>query len=518
MPSSKLAQLRQAKLQGFSARFISSLRSKWKIFHSLRFEITVIYSLILAVILFIFSGVIYLIISNTLYVQLDNELKIKAREISSNISSYLEVKKEDPQALLFAVEKTISSQDRPLKRWWFVGFDRNWTKRLDEQNIRKDYINFVRPDGKPLSSSSTISPQLLKLFLAKAQLKKNKETVFYITHDSERIRVINYPFKTPDGKQFILQVGISPQPVVLLLQNWMNSVFISIPIIIILTSYMGWILASRIVAPVQKITDMANSITYQDLSKRVEPHLFYEEMDSLTQSFNNMFTRLERSFKHIELFSAHVAHELKTPLTIMRGETELALMVERSKEEYKTALTINMEEIEKMLTIIEDLLLLTKLDYQPECFKFEQIDLAEYFRDIFEQSKMLASKKKQEIKLKIITKRKLLIKGDPIHLRRLFFNLINNAIKFTPAEGQIFLKLENIDNFVLISVTDTGPGISHEDIDKIFDRFYTGSHDSTGSGLGLSIASSIVKAHSGKLDVASQVNQGSTFLVILPVL
>lgn len=520
MPLSKYVQARYGKSFNVFAQMAATLKNKWKIFHSLRFEITVIYSLILAVILFIFSGVVYLIISNTLYVQLDNELRVKARDISNNIFAYLEVKKEDPNALFFAVQKTIASQEKPLQRWWVTGFERNWFKRIDEQNLRKDkdYVNFVRPDGTSLSYSPTFSPELLRIFLNKSNPKKDKEEIFYVFLGDEKIRVINYPFKTNEGMLYTLQVGISPQPVILLLQSWMNSVFLSIPIILILTSCMGWILASRILAPVRRITEMANTITYQDLSKRVEANLFYEEMDSLTQSFNNMITRLDRSFKHIELFSAHVAHELKTPLTIMRGETELALMSKRPVEEYIQALNINMEEIEKMLNIIEDLLLLTKLDYQPECFKFEEMDLAEYFQDIYEQSKLLASKKQQEVTLKIITKRKLLIKGDPLHLRRLFFNLINNAIKFTPAQGKIFLKLENIDQYVLISVSDTGPGISQDDISKIFDRFYTGNHEKSGSGLGLSIATSIAKAHSGKIDVASQLNQGATFLVILPLL
>jgi heavy metal sensor kinase len=489
-------------------------------FRSVKFEISIIYTLVLAVILFIFSGVIYVILSQTLYAQFDNEVTITANQVSNNIRMYLEFKGSEPEALIYALEKTIASKDKTQRRWWHIGFERSWFKRLDEQELgRNDYINFVSPEGISLIHSENISEPLLKLFLSDYSLSDGKEKMYYLSHEGKRIRVINYPFQYQEGQTYILQVGISPEPVIQLLHNWMNRVVLSIPLFLILTSMIGRLLASRILRPVKKITDMANTISHEDLNKRVEVQNFYTEMNSLVQSFNNMISRLEKSFKHIEQFSAYMAHEIKTPLSIMKGEAELALLTKRNIEEYQGALKINLEEIDKMLKIVDDLLFLTKMDYQPGCFKLERVNLLEYFREIYEQSIFLVKEKNIDIKYEPLPQNtKIFIKADPLHLRRLFFNLIDNAIKFTSQQGKITLKMQKGQRSVSIAIADTGKGIASDEKQKIFERFYRADNQEAGSGLGLSIAQSIAKLHGGRIDVESQLNKGSIFSVTLPTI
>ena len=227
------------------------------------------------------------------------------------------------------------------------------------------------------------------------------------------------------------------------LRTWLYSIAISVPLILILTNFVGRVLANRILQPVYEITNLAKKITQEDLSARIKTKHFDREMGSLIESFNAMIARLEKSFHHIEQFSHHVAHELKTPLTIIQGEANLLLRKERPIYEYQQALRIIMEESQRVLKTVDDLLLLTKLGYQHEVFKFEQFDFIEFFGEIVEQHRLLAANKGIGIRMNLqdVTS-PLMIKGDRLHLRRLFFNIIDNAIKFTPEGGCIDMRIE----------------------------------------------------------------------------
>ncbi len=498
-----------------AAGFLPSFQKSSSKHASMMFEISVIYSLVLAFILLVFSGVVYYILSETLYAELDNEVELKAEEISANIRTYLEVKGTEPATLGFAIEKTITSADAPLRRWWYIGFERSWFERLDEQDIRNDYINFLAPDGSSMIHSKNVEGPLLDLLGSYGKLHNGQKWLYYLKHNNHTLRVINYPFENT-GQAYILQVGISMHPVIQLLQGWMNHVFLSIPIILLLTSFIGRVLASRILKPVRKISFAANAISDEDLSKRVEKENYYEEMDSLIDAFNNMIDRLEKSFSHIQNFSSHIAHELKTPLTIMRGETEVALMGKRSNEDYKQALNIVLNEITKMLKIIEDLLFLTKMDHQPGVLKFERLNFLEYFQEIYEQSRLLAVSKEIRVALDVLPGSRVFVKADPLHLRRLFFNLLDNAIKYSPAQSRIHIRVTHSGDRVAVSIEDQGAGIPPDEIGRIFERFYTANHHQSGSGLGLSIAQSIANAHGGHIEVKSRPDHGSTFTVTLP--
>lgn len=495
---------------------IMMLPKKFFRFRSIMFEMGVIYSFILALTLLLFSAVVYYIISDTLFLELDNEVRHKAEEVSSNINAYLAVKGHEPGALVYAAEKTISGDVKPLQRWWPTNFERNWIKRIEKQDLTEVYINFSIPGGATIAHSKETSAALLAIFMNSRELKNGKEEFFNTTYQWRQLRVINYPFEA-QGQKYILQVGLSVKPVVGLIQNWMHRVFMSIPIIVILTSFMGFILARRIVRPVEKISAMANNISYEDLTKRVDSKSSYDEMESLVSAFNQMIERLEKSFHHIQNFSSAIAHELKTPLTIMRGETELALMDKRTPEEYEQTLNVILGEIKTMLQIIADLLLLTRVEHHVGVFEFEEIKFSEYFQEIFNQSKNLAVIKNIDLHLENTIKDRITIKADPLHLRRLFFNLIDNAIKFSPENTRIEVSVRYEDGHVLIAVKDYGLGIAQEDIQQIFNIFYTVNKRASGSGIGLGIAQSIVKAHGGKIEVTSQLGKGSTFLVTLPV-
>ncbi len=286
--------------------------------------------------------------------------------------------------------------------------------------------------------------------------------------------------------------------------------------------YLVWrAIVRHIMKPVKKIAEIAEEITHEDLSARVDIKNPNKETKYLISAFNDMISRLESSFKYIVESNSYIAHELKTPIAIIRGEAEIALKKERDNEEYKKVISIALDESKKMLKTIEDLLLLTKMTYRPEFLNFENIDLNQFLNDIHEQSKILSAGKNISVDINIpeISEQ---VKADGLSLRRLFFNIIDNAIKFTPQNGQIKIDIKYQKKKAIVSISDTGMGIAGEDIPKLFDKFFRANKEknryTSGSGLGLPIAQSIAELHKAKIIVRSTLGKGSTFIVALPIL
>ena len=276
-----------------------------------------------------------------------------------------------------------------------------------------------------------------------------------------------------------------------------------------------------VLTPVMSVTKIVDNITHKDLSVRIKKQIADEEMEHLIDSFNVMISRLEKSFGHISEFSSHVAHELKTPLAVIRGEIELALEQGSNPEEYKNVMTGCLEEIGRMNKVINDLLLLARFDYNPDVFRFEKLDLSQFLAEIHEQSKVLALPKNIKVNAEF-SENNIFIKGDKVHLGRLFLNLINNAVKFTPQKGVVSISVSAKNKTAYTTVSDTGEGISERNLPKIFDRFFrvrkNESASEFGSGLGLNIALAIAKAHNGDITVKSRLGQGAAFTITFPII
>ncbi len=309
-------------------------------------------------------------------------------------------------------------------------------------------------------------------------------------------------------------------PLDLLQVNKLIFILAPIPLTLLFGYIIGQMIVGKILKPIKEITDTANNITHEDLSLRVKADNVDEELRCLIEAFNGMVSRLGESFEYITDSSSYIAHELKTPIAIIRGESEFALKKEREKDEYKRVIDVNLQEAKRMLKIIEDLLLLTKMNYQPDVLKLEQIDLTQFIKIIYEQAKILASKKNIMVNIDI-PEGAGVVNADELHLRRLFFNLIDNAIKFTPANGNIRISLKYEKQKAAVSIADTGIGIGKENLPKLFDKFFRiegkVKDSSPSSGLGLSIAQSIVKLHKGEIAITSELGKGSIFTVLLPL-
>lgn len=294
---------------------------------------------------------------------------------------------------------------------------------------------------------------------------------------------------------------------------------IPLPMVFLLGYLTSQISIRKIIKPIKEVAEAAESITHEDLSRRVKVENAGKETQFLVKAFNGMISRLEAAFAYITESSSYIAHELKTPLAIMRGEAEVALKKERDKEEYKKVIVGSLEETRRMFKIIEDLLLLTRVNYRADDLQLQPLDLSQFVIVLFEKAKILAAEKNIAVNIQT-PETTALVNADEPTLRRLFLNLIDNAIKYTPRDGKMDIVVHFEAGRVRISIADTGIGIEQENLPRLFDKFFRIEEKikDTGpsSGLGLSIAQSIAKFHQGEITVSSQIGKGTVFTVDLP--
>jgi heavy metal sensor kinase len=293
---------------------------------------------------------------------------------------------------------------------------------------------------------------------------------------------------------------------------------ISIPTSISATIAVGYFMAKKALKPVDQIRKAAIKISSSNLDERIDVSGRRDELGRLAETFNAMINRLKDAFQRINQFSIDVSHELKTPLTILKGETEVALRKERGNEDYKKLLMSHLEEVDRMTRIIDDLLLLSKADTKEITMNIEDISLRDLIVDVCMDMKMFADNKGTELHVKELED--VRIKGDELKLRRMLWNIVENGIKYTQNGGKVEVSSYVNDGYAWIDVKDNGVGISQNDIQYIFDRFYRADRSrrrESGSGLGLSISKWIAEAHKGFIDVKSQPAEGSLFSIKLPI-
>ena len=291
------------------------------------------------------------------------------------------------------------------------------------------------------------------------------------------------------------------------------------PFGIILTILCGYFVTQRSLKVIHTITDTAGRITSKRLNERIPLPPDKDEITQLIITLNSMIDRLEKSFIMVQQFSHDAAHEIRTPLTIVRGELEELLKDDQCPENISNIVESILEEIQYLSSIADKLLLIHSLDTGKIEYHFTDVDLSRIIEEIVEDARVLSAEKRLKIELE--KNDGVTIKGNEELMIRLLWNLIDNAIKYTSSQGKVTLGLRKEDSTAILKVEDTGIGIPEEDIRKIFDRFYrvdkSRSRKLGGSGLGLAICKWIVELHHGEIRVESEVNKGSQFNVILPV-
>ena len=317
----------------------------------------------------------------------------------------------------------------------------------------------------------------------------------------------------------LVQVGMSLEMSSRTQRRFLLTMAVLLPIGLLLSAGGGWLLARRALKPVDRMAETARRISAEHLAARLEDTGANDELNRLAHTLNAMLERLDASFHQIRQFSADASHELQTPLTILKGEIEVALRTPRDLDEYQRVLKSALEEIDRLTRLVEGLLLLARADAGVLRMDHQSVDLAQLVEDVYRQAKILADAR--NIRILLGEMEPIVIQGDYERLRRVLLNLVDNGIKYTPAGGQVTLALQRKGQWASFQVADSGIGLSLEDRERIFERFYRSaearSQGEGGSGLGLCIARSIVEAHGGKIQVESTPGQGSTFTVFLPL-
>jgi two-component system heavy metal sensor histidine kinase CusS len=300
------------------------------------------------------------------------------------------------------------------------------------------------------------------------------------------------------------------------MQAFQKSLWWAIALSIALTALLGWIAARRGLAPVREMADVAQGISAHRLGERLAPESVPAELVDLAIAFNAMLARLEGSFTRLSDFSSDLAHELRTPISNLMTQTQVAISKARSADQYREVLYSNLEEYERLARMIADMLFLAKSDNRLIVPSSEMVDLAVEARELFGFYEAFA----EEQGISLILAGAGVVRGDRLMLRRALSNLLSNAIRHTPRGAHVKVLIEQRNSGeIQLCVENPGKDIEPEHLPRLFDRFYrvdaSRQKASEGAGLGLAITKSIVEAHQGKIQVSSS-NGSTRFAITFP--
>lgn len=465
------------------------------IFRNIRFKLTLWYIVILGIILTSFSTFLYLTLSRSLY----NGIDVKIKSIAEVIAS---------------------SSMNPYSQYSFSTLDRMLKDSFSLRPVTK-FIQVLDESGRIGRKSDNLQNFQLPISIHALRNASQGNITFETTKafGKHPLRMVTVPAIRGRRIINIVQVATSLEEVEEALKALLLILWITVPSVLVFASLGGLFLANKALKPVDEITKTARMITSRSLDQRIKLKKTRDEIGRLAETFNDMISRLGRSFKQIRQFSADASHELRTPLTILKGEIEVGLRKRRRPEEYRKILDSNLDEVNHMTQIVDNLLFLSKADMGEIHLQKNRIDLTELVSEVGTQVQVIAMAK--NIRLHISNDSGVAVIGDRFRLRELLLNLVDNGVKYTSEGGEMSISVERDNGRVKLCVLDNGIGIAPEDQPHIFDRFFrvdkARSREAGGSGLGLSICKWIAEAHGGEISVESGVGKGSLFTVTLPL-
>lgn len=460
---------------------------------SIRARLTLWYMSLLTVTLVLLGGAAYWLLTYSLSSEMDRSLKSVATVLSERTHSG-------------ASDVFPAEVDEIFRRFFgFSPFDR-YFQMVDPPGHREERHSRGRAEKLPLSSEAL-------------QNALHGIPTFETVEGLEKypVRILTVPVIQAGHLTRLVQVGMSLQSIAETRTRFLLIMAGLLPVGVIFAGLGGWLLAHRALKPVDRMTEAAKRIGAEHLKERIHETGAGDELDRLAATLNRMFERLDTAFSQIRLFTANASHELQTPLTILKGELEVGLRSPREPREYQEILESALEEIDRINRLVEGLLLLARNEAGVLRMDLRQLDLMEILEEVYNRLKPLADM--HGVGLRFGSLEPVPVQGDRQHLERLFFNLIENGIKYTKPGGHVMLSLKKGDDQAIAEVSDTGTGMTDTEREKIFQPFYRSPEALTqkGVGLGLSIAQSIASAHGGQIQVESAPGEGSTFRVLLPL-
>ena len=321
----------------------------------------------------------------------------------------------------------------------------------------------------------------------------------------------------PDRPGRLIQIALDTSKQRRLLAKYRQRLAMVLPLGLLCSGLISWMITRQGLSPLRQMADTVQRITINQLHERIDLGRWPEELLVLAHTFNQMLARLEDSFVRLSQFSADLAHELRTPISNLMGETEVALARRREPEEYRQVLESSLEEYGRLARMIDSLLFLARAEGAQLPLQWDQFEgrtELDRIRDFFE---VMA----EEQGITLTCQGEAMLTADRILLRRAVSNLVANALRYTPKGGNILLAIAQADQkWTDISISDTGCGIDPEHLPKLCDRFYrvdnARSYRDEGTGLGLAIVKSIVELHKGSMDIRSQPGYGTTVTLRFP--
>jgi len=485
---------------------------------SLRFRMTCLYVLVLAATFALAGFIVFRLTSRTLHADLDDLLELRAEGIAESIDTFWAV---ESQAALRAGRPlgTANKVDNAA----FREAAQRWVQERTLDPVLVDIVVQVfGTEGELIASSQPIlGVSLLPFEDLRPFLPPSARFLNIVSQgpsgERTRFRALSYPVAEEGHLAYVVRVLSPLTSIEASLRKLRLIMFLILPVAVVLSGVAGAWLAGRTLRPIDRLIDSARDISVENLQVRLPVPPTRDELSRLAETFNGMLERVEQGFSFQRQFWEDVAHELKTPLAIMKGEIEVAMKTGVDAPEGRDVLASNLEEVERLIRLIEKMLTLARLDRGGAPLEMRRVDLRSLAARAVEEFRVLAGDK--GIDLRFAGPADAPVRGDEARLLGLLYILLDNALKFTPGGGTVGVKVELEAAQARLDVSDTGPGIREDDLPRIFERFSRSGPSAAGGGfgLGLSIAKAVVESHGGRIEVRSRPGAGSTFTVLLPL-
>ncbi len=458
---------------------------------TLRYRLTAWYCFALAVVLFVFGILLYGLVRHHLLHHHDEPLRAGAGAILTVLAE------QDDCEHLSAPQ---------IERLGKIG-----KLALVHEDQGERTVFFRSPE----LAGSAVEPQLAQLPL-KGEATPQFET---LQVEGTPWRVLSLPYHSRSGRNGTIRVLENMGDIQETLEALLLGLLLLAPAVILISALGGYWLSGKALAPVGRITALAQDIEANNLDQRLPHPGVDSEIGRLVDTLNRMFVRLDASFEAMKRFTADASHELRSPLATLRNTIDVMLERPRSVEAHQATLQNIGEDVTRLSAIVEDLLLLARADAGRLAMRMEPVRLDQILEAQAEAHQ--AQAQSTGIDLRISRSEPAPILGDERWLYQLLGNLIGNALKFTPAKGQVFASLVCAEDGTRLTIEDSGPGIPEADLEKVFERFFRSdparsrSH-APGSGLGLAITAWIAEAHGASIRAANRPGGGAVFTVLFP--
>ena len=396
------------------------------------------------------------------------------------------------------------------------GLENVWEEINDEaenEDPEEEFYRIVTFEGSVIESTDLSSWSYLDIDEGVKKLRNGndeyvRQTVA-VPGTGDRARVISAII----ADNIVLQIGETLEEAEIYLQNFRNWFIILLILVMIFSSIIGWLMAKRALLDMEDVTRTAFKISKGAYDQRVQVKDRFEEISRLGGAFNNMLDRIQNLLESMREVNDNIAHDLRSPLTRIRGIAEMSLMSKSSNDDYKNMAANTIEECDRLIDMVNTMLEITEVESGISKAQLEELNIVKLLHEACELFRPIATEKNIQITEKL--PQKLSFQGDQEKLQRIISNLMDNAIKYTPNGGTISIFAKTNEKKIDIIFEDTGPGIAEAEVPRIFERFYQcdRSRSKGGVGLGLSLVKAFTESMNGTISVISAINKGSRFAI-----